>query len=201
MTGKDLSVRMRGKMADSEEQQLKMQQLVKSFSRIFQKHRGKAGDICMRESTGRLANLKRYVHIICGILDIIAAALVLVGILLNIGSIVGNLGTFEKLFTDTSEFKHYLEQIFMLVIGIEFLEMLCRPSSENVIEVLIFLVARHMIVGDTTPYQDFVSVISVALLCVVRRYLRITEEDRKEKKILGLHEKEKDDSGKKHFLS
>ena len=86
----------------------------------------------------------------------------------------------------------------MLVIGIEFLEMLCRPSSENVIEVLIFLVARHMIVGDTTPYQDFVSVISVALLCVVRRYLRITEEDRKEKKILGLHEK--DDSGKKHFL-
>ena len=64
----------------------------------------------MRESTGRLAKLKRYVHIICGILDIIAAALVLVGILLNIGSIVGNLGTFEKLFTDTSEFKHYLEK-------------------------------------------------------------------------------------------
>ncbi len=154
--------------------------------------------IHMRESTGRLAKLKRYVHIICGILDIIAAALVLVGILLNIGSIIGNIGTFEKLLMDTSEFKHYLEQIFMLVIGIEFLEMLCRPSSENVIEVLIFLVARHMIVGDTTPYQDFVSVISVALLCVIRRYLRITEEDRKEKKILGLHEK--DDSGKKHFL-
>ena len=79
----------------------------------------------------------------------------------------------------------------MLVIGIEFLGMLCRPSSENVIEVLIFLVARHMIVGDTTPYQDFVSVISVALLCVVRRYLRVSGEKQKEK----LAEKNKQPDG------
>lgn len=152
----------------------------------------------MRDTSGKLARFKKYVHIICGLLDLIAAALVLVGIVLYIISIVGKIDTFYKLFTDASEFKHYLEQIFMLVIGIEFLEMLCRPSSENVIEVLIFLVARHMIVGDTTPYQDFVSVISVALLCVVRRYLRITEEDRKEKKILGL--RGENDSEKKHLL-
>ena len=81
-----------------------------------------------------------------------------------------------------------MDQIFMLVIGIEFLVMLCKPNSENVIEVLIFLVARHMIVGETTPYQDFVSVVSVALLCVVRRYLRINNEKRDEKKAAGILE-------------
>ena len=86
------------------------------------------------------------------------------------------------LMTDTSAIKQYMDQIFMIVIGIEFLVMLCRPNSENVIDVLIFLVARHMIVGDTTPYQDFVSVISVALLCIVRRYLRNNKENREEKK-------------------
>ncbi len=152
----------------------------------------------MRDSSEKLVRFKKFVHVICGLLDLVAAILVLVGILLYIVSIVGNINTFQRLFTDGAEFKHYLEQIFMLVIGIEFLEMLCRPNSENVIEVLIFLVARHMIVGDTTPFEDFVSVISVALLCVVRRYLRITEEDRKEKKNLGLHGE--GDSQKKHFL-
>ena len=43
-------------------------------------------------------------------------------------------------------------------------------------EVLIFLVARHMILGDTTPVDDFVSVISVGILCALRRYLHVTRK-------------------------
>lgn len=136
----------------------------------------------MRDSRGRTEKLRKIIQKICGLLDLIAACLVLIAILCSIFSLVRDASVFQRLLTDPSEFKHYLEQIFMLVIGIEFLGMLCRPSSENVIEVLIFLVARHMIVGDTTPYQDFVSVISVALLCVVRRYLRVTGEKQKENK-------------------
>ena len=136
----------------------------------------------MRDSRGRTEKLRKIIQKICGLLDLIAACLVLIAILCSIFSLVRDASVFQRLLTDPSEFKHYLEQVFMLVIGIEFLGMLCRPSSENVIEVLIFLVARHMIVGDTTPYQDFVSVISVALLCVVRRYLRVTGEKQKENK-------------------
>lgn len=136
----------------------------------------------MRDSKGRTEKVRKIIQKICGLLDLIAAVLVLIAILCSIFSLVRDVGVFQRLLTNPSEFKHYLEQIFMLVIGIEFLGMLCRPSSENVIEVLIFLVARHMIVGDTTPYQDFVSVISVALLCVVRRYLRVAEEKQKKDK-------------------
>lgn len=136
----------------------------------------------MRDSKGRTEKVRKIIQKICSLLDLIAAFLVLIAILCSIFSLVRDVSVFQRLLTNPSEFKHYLEQIFMLVIGIEFLGMLCRPSSENVIEVLIFLVARHMIVGDTTPYQDFVSVISVALLCVVRRYLRVAEEKQKKDK-------------------
>lgn len=135
----------------------------------------------MRDSMKQLEKIRRIIQKICVFLDLIVAVLVLVAILLSIASIVRDVTVFQRLLTDTSEFKRYLEQILMLVIGIEFLGMLCRPNSENVIEVLIFLVARHMIVGDTTPYQDFVSVISVALLCVLRRYLRQNGEKQKKK--------------------
>ena len=133
----------------------------------------------------RFKRLKVTVHIICEVLEMIAAALMLVGILFSTCSLIRNVDLFRELLLDTSSFRGYMDQIFMLVIGIEFLVMLCKPNSENVIEVLIFLVARHMIVGETTPYQDFVSVVSVALLCVVRRYLRINNEKRDEKKAAG----------------
>ena len=109
------------------------------------------------------------------------AVLVSLGILLSIFSIVSDVRIFRELMSHPNIFKEYLEQIFMLVIGVEFIEMLCRPNSENVIEVLIFLVARHMIVGETSPYHDFVSVISIALLCIVRRCLREDKERSREK--------------------
>lgn len=129
----------------------------------------------------QMKNLKKYVQTACELLELIAAGLMSVGILLSIFSIISDAGIFKALLSDPMEFCHYLEQIFMLIIGVEFLEMLCRPNSENVIEVLIFLVARHMIVGDTNPYQDFVSVISVSLLCIIRRYLR-KDKERSERK-------------------
>lgn len=136
----------------------------------------------MRDSWKELEKLRRAIQKICVVLELVAAFLVLIAIVLSIISLVKDVDVFQRILADASEFKDYLEQIFMLVIGIEFLGMLCRPNSENVIEVLIFLVARHMIVGNTTPLEDFVSVISIALLCVVRRYLRVTGEKQKEEK-------------------
>lgn len=136
----------------------------------------------MKDFTEKIKKLKKFILAGSEVLEFIVAVLTLIGILLSVFSLVRDAGIFKQLLTDTSVFKDYLEQIFLLVIGIEFLVMLCRPNSENVIEILIFLVARHMIVGDTTPYEDFVSVVSVVILCIVRRYLRISGEERAKKK-------------------
>lgn len=66
----------------------------------------------------------------------------------------------------------FLEEVFVAVIGIEFLKMLCKPTSENVLETIIFLVARHMIINQTEPIDDLLSVIAIVLLVLVKRYLR-----------------------------
>ncbi len=119
--------------------------------------------------------MKKFVkslHHICRILELVVALFVLGGIILAIFSLLkDDVEIFQELFNDITVFRHYLEKVFILVIGIEFLEMLCHPNSDSVIQVLIFLVARHMIVETTTPYEDLVSVISVTILCLLRRYL------------------------------
>ena len=111
----------------------------------------------------------------CKIMELIVAVFVMLGIILALFALLKDGVVFRDLLENTDTFQHYLDNIFLIVIGIEFLQMLFRPSSDNVIEVIIFLVARHMIVVDTTPYEDFVSVISIAVLCIVRQYLRKNE--------------------------
>jgi len=124
-----------------------------------------------------MENFKKYVLKICETVEFVTAILVLTAIFLAIIGIIKDLSIFQGLLEDTVSFKDYLEKIFVIVIGIEFVGMLCRPDSDNVLEVLIFLVARHMIVGDTSPYEDFISVISIGLLCILRRYLHNTGND------------------------
>ena len=119
---------------------------------------------------------KKYMHKIGEILELFVAMLVLVGIVLAIFSLIKDFVVFQDIVGDTSALRKYLDDVLIIVIGIEFLQMLCRPNSDNIMETLIFLVARHMIVHETTPYEDFVSVISVILLCVLRRYLHVSRE-------------------------
>lgn len=131
--------------------------------------------------------IKKILQHFCEMLELIAAFFVLAGIIVSILSLLKNDSeTFRALFKDISVFRHYLEEIFVIVIGIEFLEMLCRPNADNVIQVLIFLVARHMIVGETTPYEDFVSVISIAVLFLLRRYLHgVFKKDKPDASVLA----------------
>lgn len=123
-----------------------------------------------------MIKLEKYIQKICEILELIVAVFVVIGILLSIFSFLKDFQLFRNILDDTAAFKQYLDNIFVIVIGIEFLKMLCRPTSDNVMEILIFLVARHMIVDTTTTYENFVAVISVALLCIVRRYLHVAEK-------------------------
>ncbi len=127
---------------------------------------------------------------ICELLELIVAFLVLVGIAFSICGLLKDFEIFRLMFKDIENFRVYLDQIFAIVIGIEFLQMLCRPNSDNIMEVLIFLVARHMIVSDTTPMEDFISVISIILLCVLRRYLHVTREKMKAEGKLSCEDKE-----------
>ncbi|MCM1184586.1 MAG: hypothetical protein NC337_14540 [Roseburia sp.] len=118
-----------------------------------------------------LKKLNKYIHRICDFLELVVAVLVLAGIILTMFSFLRDFNIFRELADKTSVFQQYLERIFVIVIGIEFLKMLSSPNSDNVLEILIFLVARHMVVGETTPYEDFASVVGVVLLCLARRYL------------------------------
>lgn len=119
-----------------------------------------------------LDKMRKILFQICDVMDVIMAVAVVIGIgiaAVGIFPEVSNLWLHRE---ETAAFLEFLDSILSVIIGIEFLKMLCRPNTENIIEALVFLIARHMIVGRTTVGQDFVSVISICVLFLVRYFMR-----------------------------
>lgn len=108
----------------------------------------------------------------CDIIELVIALAVGLGLLI---SVILYIPLGIKLLTsssDTAPFLLFLEDMFNFIVGVEFIKMLCKPSAENVIEVLVFLVARHMILGTNSAVDILLSVLAVALLYGTRLLLR-----------------------------
>ena len=104
-----------------------------------------------------------------GLLEVFLSGIVLIGLLL---SIVPLLQWMPGLIVDGNdvEVHVFLERALDIVIGIEFIKMLAKHSPGSVLEVLLYAIARHMIVGHEDALQNLVSVIAIAMIFVIRRY-------------------------------
>lgn len=77
-------------------------------------------------------------------------------------------------------FTDFLAQMLTLVVGLEFVKMLCMHTSETVIEVLMFATARQMVVEHLNAVDTLIGVVTIGILFAVRKYLLI--EHKKESK-------------------
>lgn len=112
----------------------------------------------------RLYQLSDIVEFVMGIAVIVAVIIAIIGLKGEYITLWNNRGELGSLIV-------FLEYIFNIVIGIEFLKMLCKPRADIIIEVLLFLVARHMIIGKTTAIEDLLSIISMAILFLIKSFI------------------------------
>ena len=132
-------------------------------------------------------NTARYTEIALSIVIIIVIALS--------GLILTTAGT-SVMDMDTSFFTSFLSQALSLVVGVEFVKMLCRHSAQTVVEVLLFATARQMVVEHLDPVQTLIGIIGIAILFAVRKYLMTDSDD------MTPHQKNaSEESSKKAFSS
>lgn len=79
-----------------------------------------------------------------------------------------NLSSYLK---GTESLVDVLDDAIILAIGAELIKMFCKHTPETVIEVLAFALARQLIVGHAKPFENFLTVVSIAVLFAVRRFL------------------------------
>ena len=104
------------------------------------------------------------------LLEILLSGLVLIGLVL---SAVPLIKWMPGLLFDGNEveIRTFLERSLDIVIGIEFIKMLAKHSPGSALEVLLYAIARHMIVGHESAVENFISVASIALIFFVRKFL------------------------------
>ena len=103
------------------------------------------------------------------LLEILLSGLVLIGLLL---SAVPLIKWMPGLLFDGNEveIRIFLERSLDIVIGIEFIKMLAKHSPGSSLEVLLYAIARHMIVGHEPAVENLLSVVAIGLIFVVRKY-------------------------------
>ena len=120
------------------------------------------------ESHGRAA-LKNYIIQASTLLEIVLSGLVLIGLLLTIIPLIKWMP--GLLFDGNDvEIRSFLERALDIVIGIEFIKMLAKHSPGSSLEVLLYAIARHMVVGHESALENLLSVGAIALIFVVRKF-------------------------------
>ena len=68
------------------------------------------------------------------------------------------------------EIRTFLERSLDIVIGIEFIKMLAKHSPGSSLEVLLYAIARHLVVGHDSALENLLSVGAIALIFIVRKF-------------------------------
>ena len=114
-------------------------------------------------------NVARYTEIVLSIIILIVIALAGIRLIFTITEI-------QIMDMDIDFFTTFLANGLSLVVGVEFVKMLCRHSAQTVVEVLMFATARQMVVEHMKPSQTLIGVIAIAILFAIRKFL-MTEDD------------------------
>ena len=99
-------------------------------------------------------------------LERIMSAIVFIAIIVAIISLWEPFLHFWEHRAQHGAFLEFLDIVFSIVIGIEFFKLLCKPGKETLLEVLMFVVARHMIIEETSTMENLTSIITIGLLFV-----------------------------------
>ena len=119
---------------------------------------------------GVIYNISRYTEIVLSIVILVVIALAGIRLIMVVA------GTSASAM-DTEFFTSFLSQALSLVVGVEFVKMLCQHSAQTVVEVLMFATARQMVVEHLGPSETLLGVISIAILFGIRKYLMTDNDD------------------------
>lgn len=112
-------------------------------------------------------------------LEFVIAAMLAAGIIIMTFQL---LLSFSNL-TDLSQYPNYddlLTVCFNLIIGVEMIRMLYLHTPMTVFEVLLFAIARQIIIDHSSSVNSLLGVIAIAILFATRKFLFVTfdESDR-----------------------
>ncbi len=105
----------------------------------------------------------RYLEILFSMIILLVIAISIVPLLENLlHTSIPNMGR--------DVFTQFLSDALTLVVGLEFVKMLCKHTAETLLEVLMFATARQMVVEHLNTLETLIGVAAIAALFATQKY-------------------------------
>ena len=111
-----------------------------------------------------------YLEKVAKAIEIFIALVLLVIVVIKIVEVVFDLTGFP-IGILTMEFGGILSVTLNLVIGVEFTKMLIKHTPESVVDVLLFAIARQMVVYHERTLDLLIGVLAIAGLFAIKKFL------------------------------
>lgn len=125
--------------------------------------------------------LNEIIYTISRYTEIFLSAVMLLVIIILIIPMLYNFVRIPLLDITSEQFTQFLGNALTLLIGVEFVKMLAKHTAENLLEVLMFAIARQMVVEHLNMIETLIGVVAIALIFAIRKYLLLKNSDNKEK--------------------
>lgn len=138
------------------------------------------------------------------ILEFFISVMLAIGIILLSVRLAGSLANIPNL-NVYPNYEDLLETCFNLIIGVELIRMMYCHTPDTVFEVLLFAIARQIIIDHSSALSSLIGVCAIAVLFATRKFLfcdfdisdknifRATSRVRTVNKIMGISIPYKDD--------
>lgn len=121
----------------------------------------------MKETLSK--NLYNFAHI----LELVLAAFIAIGVLIGLIDVIKLI---IEIFSADIEltydiFKHFLSYILLLVVAVEFILMLLTHSIKTIGELIVFVIARKMLIYGSSMLDMVLGALAIACIFATLKYL------------------------------
>lgn len=113
------------------------------------------------------------------ILEKIIAAILMVVVVIAVVYLVLDIVNGVKAGFDSEFIKTILSDTLNIIIVIEFIRVLIKHTMGTVVEVLIFALARGLIVINETIWEMAITIVAIAVLLACRKFLLLDDDLKK----------------------
>lgn len=83
----------------------------------------------------------------------------------------------STLLSGAFKLESFMGTVLTLVVGIEFVRMLILHTPQSVIEVLLYAVARQIVISHESAMDNLIGVLAIAMIFVIKKYLMKSENE------------------------
>lgn len=115
------------------------------------------------------------------ILEILISMVVLVAIVLQLSAIPTLFKVYVIGNDSMRSFHAFLDNILTLAIGLEFFRMICYSDADAVLDVVMFVLAHHLLTHGDSALDGLLTVIGIAIVVLVNLLLKFYHKKMGEK--------------------